>query len=113
MKKLRNLFVLSLVLSGLFSQYTSLGQTTRRPDQIVLYNNTVIEGLISEINETMVFYRKAASPQGTKYQIEKTKVDYVRYANNDVERFDGKDNKALPAKRAAAPTTRARPRDAG
>ncbi|MEZ0485633.1 hypothetical protein [Fibrella aquatica] len=108
MKKLRTLLSLSLLLTSLFSQLISLGQASRRPDQIVLYNNTVIEGLISEINETLVVYRKVSAPQGARFQVKKSEVDHVRYANNDIERFDGKGNKATPAKRTAAPVASAK-----
>ncbi len=103
MKPTRTLLTLSLLISGLLLHLTSFGQAVRRPDQIVRYDNTVIEALISEINETAVSYRKIAAPQGPVYQVKKTDVSYVRYANGDVERFDGKGAKANPATRTATP----------
>lgn len=108
MKYARIFLTMSLVLSSLFAQLTSFGQTTRRPDQIVRYDNTVIEALISEINETSIAYRKVAAPQGPIYQVKKSDVSYVRYTNGDVERFDGK-GKASPNARPAPTPGRNQP----
>ncbi|MBO0932462.1 hypothetical protein [Fibrella aquatilis] len=105
MNHARTLLTLSLLLGGLFVQLTSYGQTSRRPDQIVRYDNTVIDALINEISETSISYRKASAPQGQLYQVKKSDVSYVRYANNDVERFDGK-GKASPNGRPVASPAR-------
>ena len=111
MKNNRILLIASLLIGVLVAHLTSFSQAVRRPDQIVRYDNTVIEALISEINETSIAYRKVAAPQGPLYQVKKTEVSYVRYTNGDVERFDGKGAKptAKPLSNATAIASRKQP----
>ncbi|MEZ0540566.1 hypothetical protein [Fibrella arboris] len=102
-------FLLVGLLIGQLLSFTSFGQAARRADQIVRNDNTVVEGFISEINETAISYRKSASAQGQQYQIKKSDIRYIRYNNGEVERFDGKANQAAAPRPAVAPTTRSRP----
>ncbi|MBO0950442.1 hypothetical protein [Fibrella forsythiae] len=101
MTSTRTLLLVSLLLSQLL-HLCCFGQAARRNDEIVRNDNTVIQGLISEINETAIFYRKSTAPQGQQYQVKKSDVRYIRYSNGEVERFDAKSAKPVPANR---PTT--------
>lgn len=68
---------------------TAYGQaTTRKPDLIVKRDNTAIEAVINEIEETAITYRRFSAPTGQLYRIEKAKLKYVRYGNGDMEKFD-------------------------
>ncbi|MBO0936703.1 outer membrane beta-barrel protein [Fibrella sp. HMF5335] len=109
MKQLRTLLTLTLVVSGLLASLTGFGQANRRPDQIVRYDNTVIDALISEIDETSVSYRKTSAPQGALYRVKKSEISYVRYTNGEVERFDGKGAKTTPARPTAMVASRTQP----
>ena len=68
---------------------TTYGQTTaRKPDLIVKKDNTAIEAVINEIEETAITYRRFSAPTGQLYRIDKAKLKYIRYANGDMEKFD-------------------------
>ena len=104
MKQIRTFLTISLVTLSLLVSLTGFGQANRRPDQIVRYDNTVIDALISEIDETSIAYRKTTAPQGALYRVKKSEISYVRYTNGEVERFDGKGAKAGPAARPTVAT---------
>lgn len=78
------------VLAGLLLlTATAFGQTTaRKPDLIVKRDNTAIEAVINEIEETSVTYRRFSAPTGQLYRIDRSKLKYIRYANGDMEKFD-------------------------
>jgi hypothetical protein len=77
-----------LLGSFFFAMPTTYGQPPKRAnDQIVRNDNRVIEAVISEVNETTIIYRRAAAPKGPVYRVSKTEINYIRYADGEVERF--------------------------
>jgi Outer membrane protein beta-barrel domain len=81
-------FIAGLLLL-LTVSFTTYGQTpARKADLIVKKDNTAIEAVINEIEETAVTYRRFSAPTGQLYRIEKAKLKYIRYGNGDIEKFD-------------------------
>ena len=113
MSNTRTFLFLSLLMSQ-FISFVGYSQAARRPDEIVRKDNTIIEGLISEINETAIYYRKPTAPQGQQYQIKKADVRYIKYSNNEVESFEEKASQKAGTARSAgtATTSRSRPEPA-
>ncbi|WP_375443578.1 hypothetical protein [uncultured Fibrella sp.] len=113
MSNTRTFLLLSLLVSQ-FMSFVSYGQAARRPDEIVRKDNSIIQGLISEINETAIYYRKTTAPQGQQYQVKKSDVRYIKYSNNEIESFEEKAVKPASTARSAstAPANRTRPEPA-
>ena len=63
-----------------------LGQT-RKPDTIVKRDNTKIEAVIKEIDETTIKYQKFSNLDGPLVIIKKDDVVTILYANGEVENF--------------------------
>jgi len=59
-------------------------------DVIIKMDGSVIQGTVTEVNESDLKYIKADSPGGPAYSISKDKVFSVNYANGVVEKFKGK-----------------------
>ncbi|AQG81618.1 hypothetical protein [Spirosoma montaniterrae] len=88
MKQLFTLLRPTLLLLLYLHQVGASAQTpARRPDQIVKLDNSVIEVIINEIDETGVSYRLFGNASGPVSRINKTDISYIRYTNGDVERF--------------------------
>ena len=56
-----------------------------KPDVIVKKDNTKIEALIKEIDDTTIKYKRFSNPDGPQYSISKEEVVTILYANGEVE----------------------------
>lgn len=63
------------------------GQTNRKPDIIVLKNNSKIEVSIQEVGEKLIKYKKLTDPDGPVFSVNKTEIASVLYGNGDVATF--------------------------
>ena len=63
-------------------------QTGRKPDIIVMKDNTKLEVLIQEVDEHVVKYKKVLDPDGPVYSVKKTEIASIQYGNGEVENFD-------------------------
>ena len=63
-------------------------QNTRKPDIIVLKNNTKLEVSIQEVEEGIIRYKKLSDPDGLVFTIEKTEVSSILYGNGETENFE-------------------------
>jgi hypothetical protein len=63
-------------------------QTSRKPDVIVMKDNTKLEVLIQEVDEHVVKYRKVSDPEGPVYSVRKTEIASIKYGNRETETFD-------------------------
>ena len=62
-------------------------QTARKPDIIILKNNTKIEVSIQEVQENVVKYKKLTDPDGPVFTVKKTEISSILYGNGDVGTF--------------------------
>lgn len=72
----------------IFFGHFSLAQTSRKPDVIVMRDNTKLEVTIQEMDDIVVKYRKISDPEGPVFNIRKTEIASIRYGNGEVETFD-------------------------
>ncbi|MCF2445076.1 hypothetical protein L0657_14005 [Dyadobacter sp. CY345] len=63
------------------------GQTTRKPDIIILKNNSKIEVSIQEVEDKVIKYKKLTDPDGPVFSVNKTEIASVLYGNGDVASF--------------------------
>jgi len=63
-------------------------QTSRKPDIIVMKDNTKLEVLIQEVDENAIKYKKVLDPDGPVYSVRKTEVASIQYGNGEIENFD-------------------------
>jgi len=63
------------------------GQTKRKPDIVVLKNNTKIEVTILEVEEFVIKYKKISDPSGPVFSVKKSEIASVLYGNGDVATF--------------------------
>jgi hypothetical protein len=77
--------------------------TARKPEVIYRLDKTTVEAYVTEIDGTTISYRKASNPSGPIYKVKATEVEYIRYANGEIERY----NDAMASRPApvAAPET--------
>lgn len=62
-------------------------QNTRKPDVIVLKNNTKLEVSIQEVEENVIKYKKLSDPDGPVFSVKKAEIASVLYGNGDVSTF--------------------------
>jgi len=62
-------------------------QNTRKPDIIVLKNNTKLEVSIQEVEEGVIKYKKLSDPDGPVFSVKKAEIASVLYGNGDVSTF--------------------------
>lgn len=60
---------------------------TKNPDIIVKKDNTKIESIITEIDDTNIKYKRFGNPGGPQFTIKKEEVVTILYANGEVETF--------------------------
>ncbi|WP_221389556.1 hypothetical protein [Dyadobacter sp. NIV53] len=66
---------------------TGYGQTVRKPDVIILKNNTKLEVSIQEVEESAIKYKKLNDSEGPLFSIKKTEIASILYGNGDVSTF--------------------------
>jgi hypothetical protein len=76
--------ILLPIIVFLMSVTLSFGQA-KKPDIIVKKDNTKIEAVIKEIDETTIKYKRFSNPDGPQYTIKKEEVVTILYANGEVE----------------------------
>jgi hypothetical protein len=94
---LRSIVCLMLITSVCLAQ-------TRKPDIIVRRDNTKIEALIKEIDETTIKYQKFSNPDGPLVIIKKDDVVTILYANGEVENFEKRAEAGKPVTVTQNPT---------
>jgi hypothetical protein len=62
-------------------------QNTRKPDIIVLKNNTKLEVSIQEVEDSVIKYKKLSDPDGPVFSVKKAEIASVLYGNGDVSTF--------------------------
>ncbi|KAA6439616.1 hypothetical protein FEM33_11395 [Dyadobacter flavalbus] len=79
--------ILSLVFLIALVNFSFI-QTSRKPDIIVLKDNTKLEVLIQEVDENVVKYRKVSDPEGPVYSVRRTEIASIKYGNTETGTFD-------------------------
>lgn len=79
-----NVFAIFLVIG-----FVSFGhaQSLRKPDIIVLKNNTKLEVVIQEVEENVIKYKKLTDLEGPLFSVKKSEIASVLYGNGDVATF--------------------------
>jgi hypothetical protein len=67
---------------------TLYAQTQRKPDVIVLRDDSKLEVLIQEVEENVVKYKKLTDPEGPLFSVKKSEIASIRYGNGEVETFE-------------------------
>ena len=65
----------------------SHAQSVRKPDIIVLKNNTKLEVVIQEVDENVIKYKKLTDLEGPLFSVKKSEIASVLYGNGDVATF--------------------------
>lgn len=76
---------------------------TNAQDTIVLRNNTIIKAKVIEIGTTEIKYKKIDNPDGPTYNIKKSEVQAIKYANGTSDAFTMDIEKAQKPGTAKAP----------
>lgn len=76
------IYLLNIYLLTLLVAYS---QSNRKPDVIIKKDNTKIEAIIQEIDDTIIKYRKRSDPQGPLFNLNKKEVVSILYGNGEVE----------------------------
>ena len=82
--KFQLLAILLLTVIGL----KSFAQTSRKPDVIIMRNDSKLEVHIQEVDDNLVKYRKISDPEGPLFSVKKTEISSIRYGNGEVETFE-------------------------
>jgi hypothetical protein len=98
MKNLTKIIALILITISFIEPIKA--QTTKKTDLILLVDKSEINGIIEEISETEIKYKKAENPSGPTYTLKKTGVYMIVYSNGEREKFAEASPKAT-----TAPTT--------
>lgn len=103
--------ILSFVKTNVLALFLVVGsagfchaQTARKPDIIVLKNNTKLEVVIQEVEEIVIKYKKLTDLEGPLFSVKKSEIASVLYGNGDVATFPdvasdvffGQENNARP-----------------
>lgn len=92
--------VLFMTLSAVFAVSSLFGQ-----DLIVKRNAEQIEAKVTEITDAHVKYHKASNPDGPLYNIAKSEVSMIRYANGDQDVFVAEEAATETETKSAPPVT--------
>lgn len=60
---------------------------TSKPDVITKKDNTRIEAIIKEIDDSIIKYKKFSNPDGPLFSIRREEVAAILYANGELEKF--------------------------
>jgi len=63
-------------------------QTARKPDIILLRDDTKLEVVIQEVDDKVVKYKKLSDQEGPLFTIKKAEIASIRYGNGEVETFE-------------------------
>lgn len=92
-----------VLLCCLFLSIHVVAQSVKA-DVIIKRDNTKIEAIIQEINNTTIKYRRFSNQKGPLFTIEKSEVASVLYANGEVESFENAPpNRDMQLAQPAAP----------
>jgi hypothetical protein len=85
MKNLTKIIALILITISFIEPIKA--QTTKKTDLILLVDKSEINGIIEEISETEIKYKKAENPSGPVYTIKKSGVYMIIYSNGEREKI--------------------------
>ncbi|WP_439558945.1 hypothetical protein [Dyadobacter sp.] len=80
-------FQLLITICFLFLHAAS-AQTTRKPDIILMRDETKLEVLIQEVDDSVVKYKKVNDQEGPLFTIKKAEIASIHYGNGEVETFE-------------------------
>lgn len=67
-------------------------QISRKPDVIILKNDTKLEVSIQEVDDNIIKYKKLTDPNGPVFSVKKAEIASILYGNGDVSTFTDKSN---------------------
>jgi hypothetical protein len=85
LSQLRFQLLAMLCLSLLNSAFA---QTVRKPDIILMRDETKLEVIIQEVDEKVVKYKKVTDQEGPLFTIKKGDIISIHYGNGEVETFE-------------------------
>lgn len=66
-------------------------------DIIALRNGDIINAVVSDVTTAEIKYKKASNPQGPTYTIGKSEVHSIKYANEEIDKFDASNSNTTGA----------------
>ncbi|WP_138482695.1 hypothetical protein [Dyadobacter bucti] len=85
---LKSVWLSVFLLVGLISFSNAQTPPPRKPDVIIMRDNSKLEVLIQEVDENVVKYKKLTDPDGPVFSIRKTEIASIKYGNGEVETFE-------------------------
>jgi hypothetical protein len=77
-----------LIMLVMSCAYLAQSQTLRKPDIIILRDESKLEVVIQEVDESNVKYKKLTDQDGPVFSIKKSEIASIRYGNGEVETFE-------------------------
>ena len=85
---LKSLWLSVFLLVGLIGFSYAQTAPPRKPDVIIMRDNSKLEVIIQEVDENVVKYKKLTDPDGPIFSIRKTEIASIKYGNGEVEKFE-------------------------
>ncbi|CAG5010339.1 hypothetical protein DYBT9275_04696 [Dyadobacter sp. CECT 9275] len=77
--------VLSSLLLLILCSQLLFAQDVRKPDVILLRDNTKLEVIIQEVDDQKIKYKKLSNPDGPVFTIKKSDITSIMYSNGETE----------------------------
>ena len=77
--------ILSSLLLLIFCTQLSFAQDVRKPDVILMRDNTKLEVIIQEVDDQKIKYKKLSNPEGPLFTVKKSDITSIKYSNGETE----------------------------